>query len=47
MGIDASKGHEAMDYDEHARTYKGFLTGSKILIVFLVILLGAMAFFLV
>lgn len=47
MGVDVSKGHEAMDYNEHMRTYKGFLKTTVLLIVFLVFLLGGMAYFLV
>ena len=47
MGIDASKGHEAMDYNEHQRTYKAFKTGSVVLIVFVCVLLVGMLVFLV
>jgi hypothetical protein len=47
VGIDLSGGHAAMDYDEHARTYHRFLVFIKVSIVFLVILLGGMAYFLV
>ena len=47
MGVDVSKGHEAMDYAEHSRTYKAFIRGSIGLIVFVVALLAGMAFFLV
>ncbi len=47
MAIDLSGGNPAMDYAEHARTYKQFLTFAKVAIVFLVLLLSGMAYFLV
>jgi hypothetical protein len=47
VAIDLTGGHAAMDYSEHARTYKQFLQFAKISIVFLVLLLGGMAYFLV
>jgi len=47
MGINTSGGHPAMDYAEHTRTYHGFLRLTKMLIIFLVLLLGGMLFFLV
>lgn len=47
MSIDTSGGHPAMDYAEHQKTYKGFLRGSMILIVALVVLMSGMAYFLV
>ena len=47
MGIDLSGGHAAMDYDEHARTYQRFIVFMKVSVVFLVVLLGGMAYFLV
>lgn len=47
MGIDLSGGHAAMDYDEHARTYQRFIVFIKVSVVFLVVLLGGMAYFLV
>jgi hypothetical protein len=47
VAIDLSGGHAAMDYAEHARTYKQFLMLTKVLIVLLVLLLGGMAYFLV
>lgn len=46
MSVDTSKGHPAMDYDEHQRTYQGFLYATKILIVLVVLLLIGMAIFL-
>jgi len=46
MSIDTSKGHPAMDYKEHVRTYNGFMLFTKISIVLLVILLAGMALFL-
>jgi hypothetical protein len=47
MGVDTNGGHPAMDYEEHKRTYAGFLRMTQIGIVSLVILLAAMAYFLV
>lgn len=47
MSIDTTKGHKEMDYPEHVRTYNGFIQLTKFVIIFLVILLSAMAFFLV
>lgn len=47
MSVDTSEGHPAMDYDEHQKTYKGFLTVSKIGGVLIVAILAAMAYFLV
>ena len=47
MGIDLSGGHAAMDYDEHTRTYLRFILFIKVSVVFLVTLLGGMAYFLV
>ncbi len=46
MSIDTSKGHPAMDYKEHVRTYNGFMLFTKISIVLLAILLAGMAIFL-
>jgi hypothetical protein len=47
MSIDTSGGHPAMDYSEHTRTYQGFIKLTKMMIIFLVILLAGMYFFLV
>lgn len=47
MSLDTSAGHPAMDYNEHNRTYHGFLLLTKVLIAFLVVLLAGMAYFLV
>jgi hypothetical protein len=47
VAIDLSGGNPAMDYAEHARTYKQFLLFAKVGIVFLVLLLAGMAYFLV
>jgi hypothetical protein len=47
VSVDISKGHPAMDYAEHQKTYAGFLRLTKIAIVFLVLLLAGMKFFLV
>lgn len=40
-------GHTAMDYAEHERTYRGFLTLSKWVIIHIVVILILMAYFLV
>lgn len=47
MSVDITKGHPAMDYAEHQKTYAGFLRFTKIAIVFLVLLLAGMKLFLV
>jgi hypothetical protein len=47
MSIDTSKGHPAMDYNEHIRTYDGFVKGTIVLIVLIAIILLGMLFFLV
>ena len=46
MGIDTSGGHEAMDYNEHERTYKGFLAWTRYLTITTAIVLILMAIFL-
>lgn len=46
MGLDLSGGHAAMDYAEHARTYKGFVKGTIVLVVAIAILLVGMFLFL-
>jgi hypothetical protein len=47
MSIDTTKGHKDMDYPEHLRTYDGFLRLTKITIGTVVIVLSAMAYFLI
>ena len=47
MSVDTSHGHKDMDYDEHNRTYAGFLKITKIAIVLLVLLMAGMKYFLV
>ena len=47
MSGDTSGGHPAMDYKEHYRTYDGFIKGSIILTVLVILLLIGMAMFLV
>lgn len=47
MGVNTSGGHPAMDYNEHNKTYAGFLRLTKIAIVLLVLLLAGMKVFLV
>jgi len=46
MSIDTSKGHPAMDYAEHDRTYKGFIRWSIIGTVAVIATLVLMAYFL-
>jgi hypothetical protein len=47
MSIDTTGGHPAMDYREHQRTYSGFVRGTVILTVIVVLILAGMAAFLV
>jgi Bacterial aa3 type cytochrome c oxidase subunit IV len=47
MSVDTSKGHPAMDYNEHNRTYAGFIAVTKFGVVFLSLLMVAMYVFLV
>ena len=47
MGVDLSGGHEDMDYEEHRRTYKGFVIGTQVLVIGIAVLLIGMAYFLV
>jgi Bacterial aa3 type cytochrome c oxidase subunit IV len=47
MSIDTSRGHEAMDYKEHNRTYAGFIRITQIAVVALIALLVGMYVFLV
>lgn len=46
MSVDTSKGHPAMDYAQHKATYAGFIRGSQVGIVLLVLLMAGMAIFL-
>lgn len=47
MTIDTSRGHPAMDYAEHQRTYNGFIRGTVILTTIVIVILAGMAYFLV
>ena len=47
MSVDTSKGHPAMDYAEHNRTYTGFLRFTKWSVIGMVVLLALMKIFLV
>jgi hypothetical protein len=47
MSIDTTGGHPAMDYREHERTYRGFVRGTVVLTVIVVLILAGMAAFLV
>ena len=46
MAIDLSGGSSEMDYAAHGQTYGQFLRLTKIMIVFLVLLLAGMGYFL-
>lgn len=46
MSVDTSDGHPAMDYNEHKRTYATFMTGTKICIAIVSVILILMALFL-
>lgn len=47
LDLSGSGGHPAMDYKEHARTYRAFIRGTQIMTVLLVLMLAGMAVFLV
>jgi len=47
MSVDTSGGHPAMDYEEHERTYEGFIRGTVIMLVLIILTLVGMAYFLV
>jgi hypothetical protein len=47
MSIDTTGGHPDMDYREHVRTYNGFIKGTVVLTVIVVLILAGMAAFLV
>ncbi len=47
MSVDTSKGHPAMDYAEHEKTYAGFIKVSKYSTVLILVILALMAAFLV
>ncbi len=47
MADNTSGGHPSMDYAEHVRTYRNFLSWAKTAIIFLVVLRSGMAYFLV
>lgn len=46
MSTETSGGNPAMDYNEHYRTYSGFLKGAKYLVGAVVVTLVLMAIFL-
>lgn len=46
MSVDTSKGHPAMDYAEHERTFEWFVRGTMYGVVLVVIILALMAIFL-
>ena len=39
MAVDTTGGHPAMDYEEHTRTYSGFLRATMILVALSVAIL--------
>jgi len=47
MSIDTTGGHPDMDYREHVRTYNGFIKGTIVLTVIVILILAGMAAFLV
>ena len=47
MSIDTSNGHPAMDYEEHEKTYAGFIKVSKYSTIVILAILALMAAFLV
>ena len=47
MSINTTGGHPAMDYREHERTYRGFVRGTVIMTVLVILFLAGMAIFLV
>lgn len=47
MSIDTTGGHPEMDYREHVRTYNGFIKGTIVLTVIVILILAGMAAFLV
>ncbi len=47
MTIDTSDGRKAMDYNEHIRTYDGFIKGTVVLVVLVSLILFSMLVFLV
>ncbi len=46
MELDTTAGHPDMDYEEHVRTYKGFIRGTIITSAVVAIILVLMALFL-
>jgi len=44
--IDSSSGHPDMDYAQHKATYAGFIRGSQIMVVLILLILAGMAIFL-
>ncbi len=46
MSIDTTGGSPAMDYNEHNRTYAGFIKGTKYLTIAVILTLVLMAIFL-
>ena len=46
MSVDTTGGHPAMDYNEHTRTYAGFIRGTVILSVLVAAILIGMLIFL-
>jgi hypothetical protein len=47
MSVDTADGHQAMDYNEHLRTYEGFVRIGTVLVGLTALILLGMAFFLV
>lgn len=47
MTVDTKDGHPAMDYNEHLRTYSGFIRAIGVSVAFMALLLVWMLIFLV
>jgi hypothetical protein len=47
MHIDSKRCHPAMDYNEHAKTYKLFLKGTIYLVASCVVIMALLAIFVV
>ena len=45
MANSSENRHPAMDYPEHERTYEGFLTGAKVTLGLIAVILVLMAIF--
>jgi hypothetical protein len=46
MGVDTSGGHPAMDYEQHVRTYSGFVRGLALIVALIALTLLLLWYFL-